>query len=236
MSFIQENLIRVIPEIQSKIINYAKRNNQLLRTLDDADLNESYWDGVTGLIEDPSGKPVLTQKELETALIARTEASALQELNQRRNDQKLLDGYTGMSLSRQEYFKYPEKFIKILPERQSLLARCRNMRLYYTEIAELLNLKGIDGQMGAINAKFKKWGEQSPIAIDLAQDELKVLEDPTDLAIIQDALEGLKIGHTAKRLGLNSGKLSRRKYQLLQQLGRIKKCLSQKLSTSSREK
>ncbi len=50
MATINPTLLPGIPKLQRQVIEYAQRNNQLLRILDPEDLVDSYWEGVTGLI------------------------------------------------------------------------------------------------------------------------------------------------------------------------------------------
>lgn len=224
MATLTPQLIKSIKKIKTKVIQYSKINNPLIAQLGTDELEDAFSSGVTGLMCGP-GDTIETEKQLITALVSKTEHAALLELNQRRNDQHLLDGYTGMSMSRSEFIRFPEKFIETLPERQALLARCRNMRLTYREIADGLELQGIEGQMGYVLSKYRAWRNNPLKLIELTQDERSQLTGTYDTQIIMSSLMDLKIGLIAKQLNQDPDLISKRKYQLLKKLPRIRDIL-----------
>lgn len=215
MATINPSLLPGIPKLEKQIIAYAQRNNQLLRTLDHDSLTDSYWSGVTGLIDDPSGSTIETQKELITALTAKTVYSALKEYNQRRNDAHILTGFSGVSVSRYEYVRYPDEFLETLPERQCLIAKCRNMRMTYSEICEALKLKTVESQIHAIAVKYKEWSETPAKLPQLTQEELSRCKSTEDRLILEWSKKGLKISLIAERLNQDPAAISRRKYALM---------------------
>lgn len=219
------DLIPYLEEIKNEVLSIVhKKRTQLTRD----DLEDTYQNSVLDLlgssIEAPSSK-----EHLKNILIKKCLGNSFEELNQQRNDQYLLAGYTGSNMSRFPHTHYPEEFLKTCTELQATLGRCLNSHMTYSEINTHLNGK-FDSSIQYLRKNYQSWLDREPIS--LSEEDRAYLSrskrDPRSIELIERLLQGELIGHIAKDLKMKPTTAWNLKYEILQDLPHIKNLIPRK--------
>ena len=191
-------------------------------TLSEDDLEDAYQAALLELLGS-SIEPPSSLEHLKQILIKKILYQTYTEMNQRRNDNNIKSGYTGMSLSHFDRTVYPDEFIAILPPLQATLARCLNNRMTYHEIDKYLNGK-FSGSIGYMRAKYKLWLNRSPAK--LSKEDKAVLSgsnlDPRCIAILERFMEGYSTAVIAKIFDMKPHSVSNLKYMILKKLPHLR--------------
>lgn len=218
-------LIPYLEEIKNEVLSIVYRQRtQLTRD----DLEDCYQNAALDLLGSTLEAPS-TKEHLKRILIKKCLGNSYEELNQQRNDQYLLTGYTGSNMSRFPHTHYPEEFIKTCTELQATLGRCLNSRMTYSEINKHLNGK-FDSSIQYLRKNYQKWLQRKPAI--LSEEDKRYLrqskKDPRSIELIERLLKGELIGHIAKDLKMKPTTAWNLKYEILQELPHIKNLIPRK--------
>jgi hypothetical protein len=205
-------------------------------TLTEDDLEDAYQDALIELL-DSNIEPPSSLEHLKQIFIKKILYQCYRELNQRRNDNNIKSGYTGMNLSHFERTMYPDEFIALLTPLQATLARCLNARMTYAEIDRHLNGK-FSGSIGYMRAKYKSWLNRSPAK--LSKEDKATLSgsnlDPRSIGIIERLLEGYSPAVVAKIFNMKVHSISNLKYMILKKLPHLRDLIPRRVSYKSSKK